>query len=134
MYIDFLGGRLDMAINVVGGAMPYITTGRLRALGVTGATRVPQLPQVPTIAEGGVSGYEFTAFYALLVPGKTPREIVAKLADATAKVVAWADYRERIINAGMEPLSNTPEQMLQLAKQDGAKIDGIVRAANIKLE
>lgn len=115
-------------------AMPHITSGRLRALGVTGATRVPQLPQVPTFAQGGVPGYEFTAFYALLLPGKTPREIVARFADTIAKVVASPDYRERIVNAGMEPASNTPEQMLELAQQDGAHIDKIIRTANIRLE
>lgn len=134
MYVDLIGGRLEIGFSVVASAMPHIMSGRLRALGVTGAKRVPQLPQVPTIAEGGVPGYELTAFYALLVPGKTPREIVARLAEATAKVVASPEYRERVINAGMEPVSNTPEQMLEVAKMDGAKIDKIVRTANIKLE
>ena len=134
MYVDLMGGRLEMGFAVVASALPHITSGKVRALGVTGATRVPQLPQVPTFAEGGVPGYEFTAFYALLVSGKTPRDIVARLADATAKVVAAPDFRERIVNAGMEPVSNTPEQMLEVAKLDGAKIDKIVRTANIKLE
>jgi tripartite-type tricarboxylate transporter receptor subunit TctC len=134
MYVDLLGGRLEMGFAVIGSAIPHITSGRLRALGVSGAKRVPQVPQVPTIAEGGVRGYDLTAFYALLVPGKTPRDIVGKLADATAKVVASPEYRERIIAGGMEPVSNTPEQMLELAKQDGAKIDRIVRTAGIRME
>ena len=134
MYVDLIGGRLALGMAVVGSAMPHITSGRVRALGVTGAVRVPQLPQVPTIAEGGVPGYEFTAFYALLVPAKTPRDIVNKLADAIGKVVASPEYRERVINAGMEPKSNTPEQMLEVAKQDGTQIDKIIRTANIRLE
>jgi len=134
MYIDILGGRLEMGFAVIGGALPHITSGKLRALGVSGAKRVPQAPQVATIAEGGVRGYDLTAFYALLAPGRTPRDIVGRLADATAKVVASPEYRDRIIGGGMEPISNTPEQMLELAKQDGAKIDRIVRTANIKIE
>lgn len=134
MYPDLISGRLEIAFSVVASALPHVKSGRVRALGVTGAKRVPQLPDVPTIAESGVHGYEFTAFYALLVPGKTPREIVSRLSEATAKVVASPDYRERIINAGMEPVSNTPEQMLQVAKQDGAKIDAIVRDAKIKID
>jgi tripartite-type tricarboxylate transporter receptor subunit TctC len=68
------------------------------------------------------------------VASKTPREIVMRLADATAKVVASPDFRERIINAGMEPVANTPEQMLQVAKIDATKIEKIVRTAGIKLE
>jgi tripartite-type tricarboxylate transporter receptor subunit TctC len=134
MSVDLLGGRLDMGSFVVASLIPHAGSGRLRALGVSGAKRVPQLPQVPTIAEAGVPGYEFTAFYALLVPAKTPREIVARLADATAKVVASSEYRERVINAGMEAIANTPEQMLQVARADGAKIEKIAKAANIKME
>lgn len=134
MYLDLIPGRLAVGFSVVASAMPHIGAGRLRALGVTGATRVPQLPDVPTIAEGGVPGYEFTGFYALLVASRTPREIVARFADTTAKVVAAPDYRERIVNSGMEPLFNTPEQMLQLAKRDGAKIDQIIRTANIRVD
>ena len=134
MFIDLMGGRVEMGFSVVASSIPHVASGKLRALGVSGATRVLQLPQVPTIAEGGVPGYEFTAFYALLVPGRTPREIVARLSEATAKAVSAPDFRERIVNAGMEPVSNTPEQMLQVAKLDGAKIDNIIRTANIKLD
>lgn len=134
MYLDLIGGRIEIAFSVVASAIPHIAAGKVRALGVTGAKRVPQLPQVPTIAEGGVPGYEFTAYYALLVQGRTPREIVARLADATAKTVAAPDFRERIVKAGMEPVSNTPQQMLEVAKVDGAKIEKIIRTANIKLE
>jgi tripartite-type tricarboxylate transporter receptor subunit TctC len=134
MYVDLFGGRIELAFSVVASAIPHVKGGKIRALGVSGAKRVPQLPEVPTIAEGGVPGYEFTAFYALLVPGGTPREIVARLADATAKTVASPEYRTRVIEGGMEPVSNTPEQMLQVAKIDAAKIDKIVRTANIKPE
>ena len=134
MYIDLLGGRLGMGMAVVGSAVPHVKAGKLRALGVSGAARVPQLPDVPTIAEGGVPGYELTAFYALLVPSKTPREIVTRLAEITAKVVASPEYRTRVIESGMEPIANTPEQMLAVAKKDGAQIERIVRTANIKIE
>ena len=133
MYLDLFGGRLELGFAVVGSAVPHIQAGKVRALGVSGAKRVAQLPQVPTIGES-VPGYEFDAFYALLVPSKTPRDIVLRLADATAKVVASPEYRERIVNAGMEPASNTPEQMLQVARVDAAKVEKIVRTAGIKIE
>jgi tripartite-type tricarboxylate transporter receptor subunit TctC len=134
MYVDLLGGRVEMAFSVIASALTHINSKKVRALGVTGAKRVPQLPDVPTFAEGGVPGYEFTAFYALLVHSRTPREIVARLADATAKIVAMPEYRERVSGVGMEPVSNTPEQMLQVAKLDAARIEKIVRTANIRLE
>jgi tripartite-type tricarboxylate transporter receptor subunit TctC len=134
MFVDLMGGRLEVGFSVVASVLPHVASGRLRAVGVTGAKRVAQLPDVQTIAEGGLPGYEFTAFYALLVTSKTPRDIVARLAQATAKVVASPEYRERIVAAAMEPVSNTPEQMLQLAKEDAAKIEKIARIANIKME
>jgi tripartite-type tricarboxylate transporter receptor subunit TctC len=134
MYIDLMGGRLAAGFVVVGSVIPHVRSGKLRVLGVTGVKRVPQLPDVPTFAQAGVTGYEFTAFYALLVPARTPREIVARLAETTAAVVSSPQYRERVIDVGLEPAANTPEQMLQLAKKDGAQIDKIIRTAGIKIE
>ena len=133
MFIDLMGGRLEMAFSVVASSIPHAKSGKLRILGVTGAKRVPQLRDVPTIGES-VPGYEFTAFYALIGPAKMPRDVLDRLAEATAKVIASPEVRERIVNAGMEAVSSTPEQMLQTAKKDGAKIDNIVRTAGIKLE
>jgi tripartite-type tricarboxylate transporter receptor subunit TctC len=134
MYIDLFGGRIELGSTVVSTAVPHIQNGKVRPLGVSGAKRVPQLPDVPTIAEAGLPGFEFDAFYALIVPAATPREIVLRLADAAAKAVASSEYRQRTIDGGLEPRSNTPEQMLQLAKADAAKIDKIVRSAGIKPE
>jgi tripartite-type tricarboxylate transporter receptor subunit TctC len=134
MYLDLMGGRLEMGMAVVGSAVPHVQGGKLRALAVSGAKRVPQLPEVPTMAEAGLTGVDLTAFYALLVPSKTSRDIVSRLADITAKVVASPEYRNPVVKAGMEPVANTPEQMLQVAKQDGARIEKIVKTANIKME
>src|SRR5919206_519165 len=65
MYIDLFGGRIELASTVVSSAMPHIKSGKILPLGVSGAKRVPQLPDVPTIAEAGVPGFEFDAFYSL---------------------------------------------------------------------
>lgn len=134
MYIDLMGGRVEIGFAVVASTIPHVKAGKIRMLGVTGAKRVPQLPEVPTLAESGLPGYEFTAHYALLVPSKTPREIVDRLADATARAVGSSEFRERVLNAGLEPQASTPEQMVQLAKKDAAMIDRIVRSANIRLD
>lgn len=133
-YLDIMAGQVAMYFAVPGSGIPYIRSGRLRALGVTGATRAPQLPEVPTIAEAGLPGYEFTSFYSLLVPGATPREVVTKLADAIARALSAPEVRERIIKAGSEPASGTPEQVLEMAKNAAVKLDRIIRTANIKAE
>jgi tripartite-type tricarboxylate transporter receptor subunit TctC len=133
MYIDLFGGRIEIGSTLTSSAMPHIKAGKFRPLGVSGAKRVAQLPDVPTIGET-LPGFEFEAFYALIVPAGTPRDIVLKLNEATVKAVASPEYRSRTIDGGLEPRSNTPEQMLALAKADGAKIDKIVRTAGIKAE
>ncbi|MBM3357175.1 MAG: tripartite tricarboxylate transporter substrate binding protein [Betaproteobacteria bacterium] len=134
MYLDLLGGRIEMGASVIGSAIPHIRNGKLRAMGVTSVTRSAQLPEAPTIAEGGFPGFEFLPFYALVVAAGTPREIVSTLSEAIGKTISTPEVREQIIRAGSEPASNTPEQMLQLARKGAAQIEEIVRTANIKPE
>lgn len=134
MYVDLMGGRIEMGTAVLGGAIAHIQAGKMRAIGVSGANRSPQVPDIPTIAESGLPGYEFTAFYALLLPGGAPRDIVSAMADIVARTVSAPEFRDQVLKNGLEPAFNTPEQMLQLAKRDADKIDQIVRAANIKAE
>ncbi len=135
MYLDLIGGRIEMGSAVLGSALPHIRSGRVRALGVSGAQRSPQVPEVPTIAEAGLAGYAFEPFYALVVPARTPREIMGALADAIAKAMSPPEFREQFVKiVGSEVVVNTPEQMLQVAKKEAELIDKIARAANIKEE
>jgi tripartite-type tricarboxylate transporter receptor subunit TctC len=133
-YLDIMAGQVAMYFAVPGSGIPYIRSGKLRALGVTGATRAPQLPEVPTIAEAGLPGFEITSFWALLVPGATPREVVARLADAIAQTLSAPEVRERIIKAGSQPGFGTPEQVLDMARKAAVNLDRIIRTANIKAE
>lgn len=135
MYLDLIGGRIEMGAAVLGSALPLIRDGRIRALGVSGAKRSPQLPEVPTIAEAGLAGYEFEPFYAIVVPARTPREIMGALADAVAKAMSPPEFREQFFRiVGSEVVFNGPEQMLQVAKKEAELIDRIVRTTNIKPE
>ena len=135
MYLDLIGGRIEMGSAVLGSALPHIRSGRVRALGVSGAQRSPQLPDVPTIAEQGLAGYAFEPFYAIVVPARTPREIMGTLADAISKSMSTPEFREQFVKiVGSDVVVNTPEQMLQVAKKEAELIDKIARAANIKEE
>jgi tripartite-type tricarboxylate transporter receptor subunit TctC len=124
-----------MGSAVLGSALPHIRSGRVRAIGVSGAQRSPQLRDVPTIAEQGLGGYAFEPFYAIVVPARTPREIMGALADAIAKSMSTPEFREQFVKiVGSDVVVNTPEQMLQVAKKEAELIDKIARAANIKEE
>jgi len=137
MWLDVFGGRLELATSTTASPVPYIKAGRLRALGVTGSKRLPELPEVPTVAEGaGLPGFEFEGFYAIIAPAGTPKEIVNQLSAAVNKVIAAPGFKEKFRSAagGFEAVGSTPEQLLDIAKKDGAKVDSIVRVANIKAE
>ena len=135
MYLDLIAGRIEMASGVLGGSLPHIRSGRIRALGVSGVQRSDQLPEVPTIAESGYPGFAFEPFYALVVASGTPRDIVATLSEAIAKSMSPPEFRAQFVKiVGSDVALNTPEQMLALARKEAALIDKIVRAADIKPE
>jgi tripartite-type tricarboxylate transporter receptor subunit TctC len=135
MYLDLFSGRIEMGAAVLGGALPHIRGGKVRALGVSGAKRSGHLPDVPTIAEGGLPGYAFEPFYALVVASGTPREIMGKLADGIAKGLSPTEFRAQFLKlVASEVAVNTPEQMLDMARKEAALIDNIVHSAGIKPE
>jgi len=135
MYLDLISGRIEMGTAVLGGALPHIRNGRIRALAVSGAKRSDQLPEVPTVAESGLTGYAFEPFYALVAAAGTPRELMTALAEAIAKAMTPADFRAQFLKVvGSEVLVNTPDQMLQTAKKEADLIERIVKTAGIKPE
>lgn len=133
MYLDLMAGRIELGTSVLGGAIPFVRSGRLRALAVTSATRSPQLPDVPTVAEAlGLKDFEFTPFYAIVTQGQTPRDTVQVLSAAVGRAVANAELREGMLAAGSVPSASTPEQMLATARRAADQIERIVKATGIK--
>lgn len=133
-YVDLMAGQVDMYFGVMGGALPHIHSRRVRALGVTSATRARALPDVPTIAEVALPGYELSSWYALLGPGGMPRDVVTRLNQAVVKAVSTADTRERLLKAGSEPQTSTPEQLGALVRENVAKFGRIIKTAGIKID
>ncbi|MCK8787179.1 tripartite tricarboxylate transporter substrate binding protein [Roseomonas sp. NAR14] len=103
---DLVAGQIDFMVNVVPALLPYIREGRLRALGVTTATRSAALPDVPTIAEAGLPGYETYIWHGLFVPAATPRAIVERLSEATARAVQEPGCRQRFTDLGVDPVGS----------------------------
>src|SRR4029077_8051317 len=105
-----LGGEVHFYFVPPIVSMPYLKTGRLRALAFTGETRLPALPLIPTAVEAGLKGFEVTTWYGFLAPSATPRGIVDKLSAEVAKILAMPDIREKLTSQGMEPFTTTPDQ------------------------
>jgi tripartite-type tricarboxylate transporter receptor subunit TctC len=131
---DLISGRTPIMINPVLAVITQVQAGRLRAIAVTSVKRADSLPDVPTVAESGVPGYEATAWYMLLAPGKTPAAIVAQLNAETVKALKANDMREMLAKAGSEPVGNTPREAAQFLKIEIARWGKVIKQANVKIE
>jgi tripartite-type tricarboxylate transporter receptor subunit TctC len=133
-FTDLLGGQVSLTIDSLAQALPYIKTGRLRALAVTGAKRASMLPEVPTMAEAGVPGYELTNWFGLVVPAGTPRDIVTRINADVVKILKMPDVRERLFGMATEPVGNTPEEFGAFMKSETAKWARVIKEAGITAE
>lgn len=101
---DLAGGQINFAIADIGVPAPFVKSGQLTPLAVTGAQRSSSLPDVPTFAEQGIVGMEpFSPWWGLFAPAGTPDAIVDKLSAAVAKIVRTPDFKERFAPFGAEP-------------------------------
>jgi len=132
--VDVMSGRVQAHFSAVSIVRPYITDGRMRALGVPGAARSPLLPEVPTMAEAGVPGFEWRTWASFVVPLGTPGTIVERLNAELVKAVNSPDVREKLIAQGLEPIGSPPATVTQWT-QDGLKrMRDIVQRAKIQAE
>ena len=131
---DIIAGQVAYYFGTMPSSMPLAKAGKLRALAVTSLTRSPAAPEVPTIAESGYPKFETAAWYGLMFPAGTPREIIAKMNSAMLVVLALPDIRERLVHEGSEPMGSTPAQFGAYIKAEIAKWSAVVKAANLKAD
>jgi len=132
---DIMTSRLDVMFAVIGGAAPQLKAGKLKGLAVSGKARNAQIPDVPTFAESGYPSFDASFYFGLAAPAGTPRELVAKFAAESAKIVNTAEFRERFLNnLGFEPVGDTPEQFAAFLKQDRELAAKKVKASGAKLD
>jgi tripartite-type tricarboxylate transporter receptor subunit TctC len=127
--VALLGGHVQLMFQTMPPVLPHVTSGRLRALGITGAERSPLLPELPTIAESGLPGYEVTQWWGLLGPSGLPSAIVARLSTELNAILQQADVKERFASEGADATPNTPEWFASRMKSETAKWAKIVRAS-----
>jgi tripartite-type tricarboxylate transporter receptor subunit TctC len=115
-------------------AKQYVASGKLRALGVTSASRSAVMPEVPTIAEAGVPGYATTSWNVMLAPAGTPRAIIDRLNAVIVRVLPLPDVAERLAGDGSEFGKNTPEEVSAFLRAEQAKWAKVIKATNIKMD
>jgi len=130
---DLLGGQVQVLFAATPGTTEYITTGKLRALAVTSASRAEMLPELKTVADF-VPGYEASQWYGIGAPSNTPVEIVDKLNKEINAAIADAGMKARFAAIGGEPLGGSPAEFGKLISEETEKWGRVVRAAGIKPE
>jgi len=129
--IGVLTGEAQLMFSSPAAVMAQIRDGKMRALGVSGATRSAVLPGVPTIAEAGLAGYDATSWYGLLAPAGAPRAAISRLGDETIKALTTADLKERLINQGIEPAKGGVDEFAVFLDAEIAKWEKVIKAAGI---
>ena len=129
-----LSGETSVMFDNLPASMPYIRSGRLRAVAITSARRYPGLPDLPTIAESGVPGYEASSWFGVVAPAATPRDIIVRLNAEVNRALNLPDMRERFADQGAIPAPGTPEDFGAWIRSEIAKWGKVVKASGAKLE
>lgn len=132
--IAAISGEVDVAFSGVAGAVQFVQSGRLRALGVTSLKPVAALPGVPTIAESGLPGYEFVAWFLLAAPKGTPREIIVTLNEHFRKAMTFADTIKRFEAEGLDAVGSSPEQAAATMESELKKYAVLIRERGMKAD
>lgn len=131
---DMLAGNVTMMFETIPFAITQIKAGKLRPLAVTSARRQPLLAEIPTLAESGLAGFDTIAWYGLIAPAATPREIVMKLNAEAIKGATSKEFRDRMEPLGFEVVTGSPERMAEMLRVDSARWAPVVKAANVKID
>ncbi len=127
-----LGQEITIVMSTYASALPHVKQGRLRGYAVTSAKRTDTLPEVPTLAEEGVPGYQYAAWYGLFAPAGTPENIVARIHKAAIDSLGSPKVVQNFENEGMTATPTTPEQFASYIASELRKWSDVMRVAKIE--
>jgi tripartite-type tricarboxylate transporter receptor subunit TctC len=131
---DLAGKQMELAIVTLPPAVPFVKSGKIKAIAVTSAKRASSLPNIPTVAESGFSGYDVNTFTGFFMPAGTPRAVVDAFRNAVLKVLAMADIKEKLVNLGFEQADTAKENFPRIVSDELKQWAKVVKEANIKVE
>ncbi|MBV7483312.1 tripartite tricarboxylate transporter substrate binding protein [Bordetella sp. BOR01] len=129
---DLIGGQVDMMFDSAPSSINFVRTGKLRALGVTSTVRSAVAPELPTLNESGLKGFAITTWYGVWAPAGTPAAIVAQLNEALNKVLADPAVKEKLLQAGADPLGGSQQSFAAFCQSESERYGVIVKAAHIQ--
>lgn len=132
--VDLFSGQVSLQFTSMPAVLPHVKAGKLNGIAVGSAKRSPAVPEVPTVAESGVSGFEFVAWYGLFAPAATPGNIVSRINAQVVKLLGEPELSQRLAGQGAEPSPSTPEGLARYMREDHERWKKVIRAANIRVE
>ncbi|GAB7540748.1 Bug family tripartite tricarboxylate transporter substrate binding protein [Cupriavidus sp. 8B] len=130
---DLMGGQVQIMFDNAPTSLPFVKSGKLKALAVTGTQRMSALPNVPTMEEAGLPGFVTGSWFGLFAPAGTPREIVSKVSDAVMAAMRRPEFREQLVNAGAEPDPKPAAEFQTFALAEKARWEKVVKAAGVSV-
>jgi tripartite-type tricarboxylate transporter receptor subunit TctC len=131
---DTIAGQTSLLFSSTAAALPHVKSGRLKAIAVTTAKRIPALPEVPTVNESGLKGYEVVLWHGLIGPKGLPKAIVDRLNSEVTKVLRAKDSEEQLQNDGVSPAGGTPAQFAAQIKKEIGIWKKVAADAGVKVE
>lgn len=132
--VDLMSGQIQAMFDNLSTSLPYIKSGKLRAIAVTSAQRSPAAPDIPTMAEAGLPDCEVLSWFALVAPAKTPQPIIDRLNAATVKVLNEPAAKQQIATLGADPVSSAPTELATFIASETAKWAKVVQASGATVE
>ena len=131
---DTISGQTSVLFSSTAVAMPHVKSGRLRAIAVTTARRIPALPEIPTVAESGLPGYDVTLWHGLIGPKGLPRAIVDRINGDVSKALTLKETADQLQNDGVAPAGGAPEQFAAQIKREIGIWRKVAADAGVKAE
>ena len=129
-----IGGRVQYGFLPIPVVASLVKTGKLTGLAVSTKDRTPVLPDMPTVAEGGLPGFNFSGWYGMFAPAKTPHNVKNQIAKEVARIFALPDVNERLLTQGATPRPTSPAELDAFIKEEVARMGKLVRDAGIRVE
>lgn len=134
MVIDVIGGQVEFTIHNAPSVLPFIQSGKLRALAITSEKRQPYASELPTMAEAGLPGFVVHAWFGVIAPAGTPPAIMARIHDDVVSVIGMNDVRERFMTQAAEPVGSKPEEYAAYIASEIVKWSKIVKESGATLD
>jgi tripartite-type tricarboxylate transporter receptor subunit TctC len=132
--VALMSGEIAVALTSLSATLAQVRAGKLRVLAITAARRSPAAPDLPTVSESGVAGYEASSWYGLVVPAGTAQDIVTRLNIESMKLLRNADFRDRLVSAGLDPLGTSAEELAAYIHSEVDKWAKVVRLTGVRLD